>query len=206
MSIGCTLAAHAPEALVWDPGAFVWEPEAFMLLVWAWRESSVRRMQNKMKVNDWTSIQTVFEKLQKQLEKAMKTANLLAPPRVYIAMLCELEDCLNATLANKEVKKKMSSTNAKALNTMKQRLRKYLPDHDRAMAAWRENPVLDEVDEDESEEEESEDDEELGDAGADEDGIKRREKKRVRRFAPVQPSELAHMMCMHVARCLRRPL
>jgi translation initiation factor 3 subunit C len=56
-----------------------------------------------MKVNDWSSIQTVFEKLQKQLEKAMKTANLAVPPRLYIAILCELEDCLNSTLANKEV-------------------------------------------------------------------------------------------------------
>lgn len=62
-------------------------------------------MQNKMKVNDWSSIQTVFEKLGKQLEKAMKTANLASPPRVYIAILCELEDCLNSTLANKEVRK-----------------------------------------------------------------------------------------------------
>lgn len=61
-----------------------------------------------MKVNDWSSIQTVFEKLQKQLEKAMKTANLSTAPRVYNAILCELEDCLNSTLANKEVRMVLS--------------------------------------------------------------------------------------------------
>jgi hypothetical protein len=72
----------------------------------------------------------------------------------------------------------MSSTNAKALNTMKQRLRKHLPEFEQDMAEWRENPVLDDEEEEESEEE-SEEDEEAG-AGADDDGIKRREKKRVR--------------------------
>ena len=77
-----------------------------------------------------------------------------------------------------QVKKKMSSTNAKALNTMKQRLRKYLPEHEAAMVAWRENPVLEEGEEEEEESEEESEDE--GDGAADEDGIKRREKKRVR--------------------------
>jgi Eukaryotic translation initiation factor 3 subunit 8 N-terminus len=72
----------------------------------------------------------------------------------------------------------MSSTNAKALNTMKQRLRKYLPEFDANMAEWRENPVLDDDEEEESDEE-SDEEEEEGEAGADEDGIKRREKKRV---------------------------
>lgn len=81
------------------------------------------------------------------------------------------------------MKKKMSPTNAKALNTMKQRLRKYLPEFDTNMAAWRENPVLDDDEEDEESEEESEAEE--GDPGADEDGIKRREKKRVRTHSRV---------------------
>lgn len=129
-------------------------------------------MQNKIKVNDWTSIQTVFDKMQKQLEKAMKTANLTAVPRLYIKMLCELEDSLNETLANKEVKKKMSSTNAKALNTMKQRLRKLLPEYGESMAKWREDPV-DTEDEEESEEESEEEDEEGGDGEAEDEALRR---------------------------------
>ena len=72
----------------------------------------------------------------------------------------------------------MSPTNAKALNTMKQRLRKYLPEFEAGMAAWRENPVLDEEAEEEESEEESEEEAEDGDG--DEDGLKRRVKKRVR--------------------------
>lgn len=97
----------------------------------------------------------------------MKTANLLAAPRLYIKMLCELEDSLTETLANKEVKKKMSTTNAKALNTMKQRLRKLLPEYGEAMAKWREDPI-DTEDEEESEEESEEEDDEGGDEAEDE--------------------------------------
>jgi hypothetical protein len=77
-----------------------------------------------MKNNDWGFIQDKFETLNQRLEKARKH---LAPgqlPRVYLKLLVDLEDFLNETLANKEVKKKMSPTNAKALNTMKQRLKK----------------------------------------------------------------------------------
>jgi hypothetical protein len=135
-------------------------------------------LQNKMKVNDWSSIQTVYDKLQKQLEKTMKTGNLLGVPRVYVQMLCELEDYLNETLNNRDVKKKMSSTNAKALNTMKQRLRKHLPEFEVQMAKWRENPVYgDEEDESDSEEEE-EGEEEEGAEDDEEDGRKRADKKK----------------------------
>lgn len=129
-------------------------------------------LQNKIKVNDWTSIQTVFDKMQKQLEKAMKTAGLSAAPRLYVKMLCELEDSLNETLANREVKKKMSTTNAKALNTMKQRLRKLLPEYGDAMAKWREDPV-DTEDEEESEEESEEEDDEGAVGEAEDESLRR---------------------------------
>jgi hypothetical protein len=46
-------------------------------------------------------------------------------PKAYIRILGELEDYLSASLANKEQKKKMSATNSKALNTMRQRLKKH---------------------------------------------------------------------------------
>lgn len=46
-------------------------------------------------------------------------------PKPYIRILGELEDYLSQSLANKEQKKKMSATNSKALNTMRQRLKKH---------------------------------------------------------------------------------
>ena len=42
------------------------------------------------------------------------------------------QDFLNETMANKDVKKKMSATNNKAFNTMRQRLKK----HNLAVRGW----------------------------------------------------------------------
>jgi hypothetical protein len=123
-------------------------------------------VQNKIKVNDWLSIQSVFDKIHKHLEKAMKTANLMQPPKQYIHILCDLDDYLTETLKNKDVKKKMSATNARALNTMKQRLRKHLPEYESAMAAWREHPVYTEK---EDSDEEGSDEDGSEEEGSDED-------------------------------------
>lgn len=109
--------------------------------------------QNKMKINDWSSIQTLFDELNKRLDRTQKTTGTPIVPRQYIRMLVELEDFLNDTLANKEVKKKMSATNAKALNTMRQRFKKHNPQYQDQINAFRENP---ETTDEEEEEEESE--------------------------------------------------
>ncbi|GFH10279.1 eukaryotic translation initiation factor 3 subunit C, partial [Haematococcus lacustris] len=83
-------------------------------------------IRKKMKINDWTSIQTLFDELNKRLEKCQKHQGV-GVPRGYVRILAELEDYLNETNANKEVKKKMNASNAKALNTMRQRLKKHMP-------------------------------------------------------------------------------
>jgi translation initiation factor 3 subunit C len=72
-----------------------------------------------------------------------------------------MQDRLFATLANKELTKKMSPTNAKALNTMRQRLRKHNPFFAEQMEKFRAAP--------ESEEEESEDEESSSSSSSDSD-------------------------------------
>ena len=53
-------------------------------------------MQNKLNINDWSSVQSLFDKLNKQMEKTLKAADSLGAPRVYIKMLVELEvQCYN---------------------------------------------------------------------------------------------------------------
>ena len=47
--------------------------------------------QNKMAINDWITIQTLFDKLNKQLEKAQKVSEPSVLPRAYIKLLAELE-------------------------------------------------------------------------------------------------------------------
>ncbi|KAG1661195.1 hypothetical protein FOA52_006001 [Chlamydomonas sp. UWO 241] len=96
-------------------------------------------IRNKMKINDWSAIQGLFDELNKRLDKIQKTDGG-GVPRSYIKLLVELEEFLGETLSNKDVKKKMSPTNAKALNTMRQRLKKHNPDYADMMNAFRENP------------------------------------------------------------------
>ena len=120
--------------------------------------------QNKMKINDWLSIQSLFDELNRRLDKYQKYQGV-AVPRIYIRMLVELDDFLNDTMANKDIKKKMSSTNAKALNAMRQRLKKHIPAFAEQVEKYKESP--------ESTDEEEEDEEDGKEEGkADEDDKK----------------------------------
>ena len=99
-----------------------------------------------------------FDKMNQQLDKTMRLVQgEKKTPRCYVRTLVMLEDSLAATLANKETKKKMSSTNSKALNAMRQRLKKHNVSYEAAIAAWRESPRSD-SEEDDDESDESEDD------------------------------------------------
>jgi hypothetical protein len=52
-----------------------------------------------MHINDWAAIQTLWDKLTKQLDKVQKVSGALGTPRPYVKILVELEDFLNKTLA-----------------------------------------------------------------------------------------------------------
>eukprot|EP00775_Hariotina_reticulata_P009995 gene9995-10150_t len=131
---------------------------------------------NKMKINDWSAIQTLFDELNKRLDKARKVADNVGVPRVYIRMIVELEDFLTDTLANKDLKKKMSPTNAKALNTMRQRLKKHNTSEEFAdlVAKYRENPQDDDDEEEEVDEPSSSSEDEDGERGGDKEEADKR--------------------------------
>lgn len=58
-------------------------------------------------------------------------------PKVYIKAIADLEDFMNETLKDKTTSKKMNATNARALNTIKQRVKRNNRSYEKEIEAYR---------------------------------------------------------------------
>ncbi|KAL5709445.1 Ulp1 peptidase [Ranunculus cassubicifolius] len=99
----------------------------------------IAQMKNPININDWVSLPESFDKLNQQLDKVLQVRRSKKVPSLYIRALVMLEDSLVQALGNKDAKKKMSSSNAKALNIMKQRLKKNNKVYEDLISKFREN-------------------------------------------------------------------
>ncbi|CAK7265932.1 Translation initiation factor 3 subunit c [Sporothrix epigloea] len=100
-------------------------------------DATITSIENAQKINDWGSIATEFDKLNRQAEKLRQG---LKSPKQYIKAVADLEDFLNETITKQKVSlKKMNATSARGLNAVKQRIRKIVKEIQSQIDEYREN-------------------------------------------------------------------
>ncbi|XP_041575442.1 eukaryotic translation initiation factor 3 subunit C-like protein isoform X3 [Taeniopygia guttata] len=110
----------------------------------------IRSIRNAMKIRDVSRCLEEFELLGRAWAKAKGVVDREGVPRFYLRILADLEDYLNELWEDKEGKKKMNKNNAKALSSLRQKLRKYNRDYEGQIAAYRQNPEQSDEDEEKS--------------------------------------------------------
>ncbi|KAF4595734.1 Eukaryotic translation initiation factor 3 subunit C [Ophiocordyceps camponoti-floridani] len=100
-------------------------------------ESSVKQIENGQKNGDWTLMSAEFDKLNRQVAKFQVSGKT---PKTYIRILAELEDFMNEAIAKQKVTpKKMNTTQARALNAVKQKIKKTNKEYQSQIDAYRED-------------------------------------------------------------------
>uniref|UniRef100_A0A1A7XYL2 Eukaryotic translation initiation factor 3 subunit C n=1 Tax=Iconisemion striatum TaxID=60296 RepID=A0A1A7XYL2_9TELE len=116
----------------------------------------IKTIRNAMKIRDMAKCLEEFEQLCRAFLKSKNIVDKEGVPSFYIRLLADLEDYLNQLWEDKEGKKKMNKNNAKALSTLRQKIRKYNRDFEAEITSYKENPQESADEEEEKEEEESE--------------------------------------------------
>ncbi|EFW99685.1 eukaryotic translation initiation factor 3 subunit [Grosmannia clavigera kw1407] len=100
-------------------------------------DATITAIENAQKINDWGSVSTEFDKLNKQAEKLRAGSKA---PRLYVKAVADLEDFMNETISMQKVAlKKMNATSARGLNAVKQRIRKIVKEYQSQIDAYRED-------------------------------------------------------------------
>ena len=103
--------------------------------------AAIEKIEKAKSTNDCVSLQDSFDTMNKQLEKVMRANRNAKVPTVYIRALVLLEGFVSEALANKDAKTKMSGTNAKALSSIKQKLKKNNKEYKDLIQKYKENPL-----------------------------------------------------------------
>ncbi|KIK03540.1 hypothetical protein K443DRAFT_676715 [Laccaria amethystina LaAM-08-1] len=102
-------------------------------------EATGKVMDNALKINDWVAISTEFDKLVRMIQRQHNVSEPIPP--FYVRTLVNLESSVNNALAKeKESKKKMNATNAKALTAMKQKIKRAIKEYETDVKKYLEDP------------------------------------------------------------------
>ncbi|KAK3182435.1 Translation initiation factor 3 subunit c [Lecanicillium sp. MT-2017a] len=97
-------------------------------------EGSIKQIENGQKNGDWSLISSEFDKLSRQVSKLPDAET----PKAYIRIIAELEDFMNESLAKQKVTpKKMNAIQAKALNAVKQKIKKTTKEYNTQIESYR---------------------------------------------------------------------
>ncbi|KAG7325491.1 hypothetical protein KOW79_011807 [Hemibagrus wyckioides] len=141
----------------------------------------IKTIRNAMKIRDMAKCLEEFEQLCRAFLKSKAIVDKEGVPQFYIRLLADLEDYLNQLWEDKEGKKKMNKNNAKALSTLRQKIRKYNRDFETDIATYKENP-------DQSADEEEEKEEAGSGSSSDSDGEGAGESVTAKSFMKKKPA------------------
>uniref|UniRef100_A0AAY4DHH6 Eukaryotic translation initiation factor 3 subunit C n=1 Tax=Denticeps clupeoides TaxID=299321 RepID=A0AAY4DHH6_9TELE len=111
----------------------------------------IKTIRNAMKIRDMSKCLEEFEQLCRAFLKSKTIVDKEGVPQFYIRLLADLEDYLNQLWEDKEGKKKMNKNNAKALSTLRQKIRKYNRDFESEIANYKEVDEESDSDDDDDE-------------------------------------------------------
>ena len=123
--------------------------------------SHIAKIRSAVKARDFVAMQSEFDALSRAMLKGKKIL-AMGVPRPLVKLLCDLEDCVAAQLADKAAFKRLSASQGRALNRMKLTLKKHNKPYALVMKEYRKNPML-------TEEEESNDEEESSSSSSEEE-------------------------------------
>ncbi|EKM80889.1 hypothetical protein AGABI1DRAFT_119443 [Agaricus bisporus var. burnettii JB137-S8] len=101
-------------------------------------ESTGKVISNGLKNDDWVAISNEFDKLSRMVQRQQNVSEPIPP--FFIKSLLSLDTSIKNALADKDAKKKLTATKAKALTAMKQKIKKALKEHESEVVKFQKDP------------------------------------------------------------------
>ena len=104
---------------------------------WEQMTEAIAELKVHLKGDDWVKVSGAFDNVNKMLAKAATLIAREGMPAFYFKLLILLEADTDKATEDKAALKKMSSANAKAVNTLKQKLRKVCKPYEKELGKLR---------------------------------------------------------------------